>query len=444
MKWNQFLAFIIIISCISVFPIVLITRYTGVILDGDNQYFSVHLKGQNLLNSVDRINRDIIPPFTYLQHTPMTKDLVVYSAYFDDRSRKGYNNITVFLISANRSIFNASLITGCGVGTTKARNFSVRYVQEDILMHNWLGINKFPYEQLIVECYDLALTTERRPFVMYKTHRHSSITLVVESDKPVMIPAPRKMPSGKHNFSIVVCTKAHNRKVSWLPEFLRYQKTLGVDHVHLTVLDTFIKDGGFHDYILEDHFSRTALHNGFLNFTVWKEWYDDSEIYVHGTILQYLDCIYRYRGTYDYVSLMDSDDFFTPRMPGKSSIKDYISEYCFKKSAGSCAFRWLYYYPEVCGMKGKVEEDGNVTAQLVPHTGVDVEKHLKSIHSTAALVDTSFHDATCDGCLLQGSNVVFVPPEIAYVAHNRMYNTKKEYLKVCRNMDDKPLTNPII
>ena len=95
-----------------------------------------------------------------------------------------------------------------------------------------------------------------------------------------------------------------------------------MDHVHLTILDEFIKDGGFHDYLSNDSFFLKHVKDNYISVQVWKEWYADKEWYVHATILMYLDCLYRYRGTYDFVSLMDTDDFFTVRVP----IQRYYQE----------------------------------------------------------------------------------------------------------------------
>ena len=49
-------------------------------------------------------------------------------------------------------------------------------------------------------------------------------------------------------------------------------------------------------------------------------------------------------------------------------------------------------------------EDGNVTAALVPHKPFTAA-HLKSIHLSAAVVDSSFHTAVCDICLLKGYKI---------------------------------------
>ena len=373
---------------------------------------------------------NINKPFSYLPSTPLSKDVIIYGAYFDERARNGHSNVTVFLISVNRTIFDRKWITQCGVGSATSNNFEIRFVQETHLMHNWLGNRKFPFEQVALDCYDLPVVNGSRAFVAYQSGKNViTDEFVSESLTPLMIPAPRIQPSGEHNLSVLTCTKAHNRGVSWLPEFIRYQKTLGVDHVHLAIIDTFIQDGGFRDYLLSDEFTRTAIQEGYLSITVWHEWYDDNEFYVHGTIFQFLDCMYRFRGTYDYVFPLDSDDFFNPSIPGKTKLKEYITDYCSTEPFISCAFKWLIYYPGVCGMLEKVGEDGNVTKYLKPHNAKEQLK-FKSLHSMKAIVDFSFHDATCKRCLLPGYSVRRIEPEIAYAAHNRLYMDKNR-AKVC-------------
>ena len=245
---------------------------------------------------------------------PMSKDLIVFSAHFEDRPRGNHSNITVILIGASKRVFELKMITGCGVGNINVSQFHVRYVYEDHLMHQWLGKNKYTYEQLVVECYDLPVTPGDKAFVIYKASPIKE--LAIQTVKPVVIPEPRIIPEGCYNFSVVVCTKAHTRGVTWLPEFLKYQKALGVDHVHLTILDEFTKDGGLHYYLSNDSFFFKHVKENYITVQVWKEWYADKEWYVHATILMYLDCLYRYRGTYDFVSFMDTDDFFTVRIPG--------------------------------------------------------------------------------------------------------------------------------
>ena len=355
---------------------------------------------------------------------PVSKSLVLFDAFFDSRGRNSHENITMIFLVASKVMFEQKKVTGCGVGDTVANAFNLRYVQEDHLMHGWLGKNKFKYEQLALECYDVPVTPGERAFVIFNAGQNE--TAVIHTANPVVFPAPRVTPSGPHNFSVLVCTKVHNKGVSWFPEFLRYQKTLGVDHIHLQVLDKFITDEGFQDSVAKDSFFVKLHKEKFMSLQLWNEWYNDEDWYVHGTILMYLDCLYRFRGTYDFITLMDTDDFFTVRAPGMT-YKDMIAKYCMGATTGSCSFKWLWYFPGICGMAGKVAKDGNVTAAIKFHQPEDTQGNLKSIHRSTAVLDSSFHDARCDTCLLEGYKVVHVPPHIAYAAHQRLYwgNEKK-------------------
>ena len=229
-------------------------------------------------------------------------------------------------------------------------------------------------------------------------------------------------PSGEYNFTTVTCTKIHDRRVPFFHEFVQYQKTLGVDHVHVSILDLFIKDKGFQDLVINDTFLWKEYMNGYLSFSVWKEWYAEGkkrygEVSYHSEILRKLDCIYRFLGTYDFAMPLDTDDFLVPRIPGKTKLKDYILQYCYSKPAGSCRFKWIWHYPQ-CGINGKVV-DGNVTKHLKTKIYNPYEVNFKSVHSTRVILDASFHDAKCPKCLRPGYHLEHIPTSIAYVAHNR-------------------------
>ena len=53
-------------------------------------------------------------------------------------------------------------------------------------------------------------------------------------------PAPKVSPSGGDNFTVVVCSKVHDKQAPWFREFIQYQKTLGVDHIDFSVLESYI------------------------------------------------------------------------------------------------------------------------------------------------------------------------------------------------------------
>ena len=362
---------------------------------------------------------------------PISKDMVVRSAHYEDRERNGHKNMYLFMITANRTIIDSKWIVGCGVNDIVTSNFSVNFTAEDFKMKKFLLSDKpFPYEEILVECYDLPdVKSGSRAFILYKTGKNSSVYLV-ESERPLKKPAPRVKPSGDYNFTVVTCTKIHNNGASWIKEFIRYQQTIGVDHVHVNILDTFIKDGGM-KWLVSNPFVKEALEHGYLSFDMWTEWYRsaselmrineimESEVYLHSEMLRKLDCMYQFRGTYDYVFPLDTDDFFTPCIVGRSNIKHYIQEWFSDDRIGSCMLDWIEYYPESCGMKQGPIVDGNVTSLLISFKHIKRGKNPKSIHKTSALVQSTFHAANCKECLMPGYKVIKVPEHVAYVAHLR-------------------------
>ena len=200
--------------------------------------------------------------------------------------------------------------------------------------------------------------------------------------------------------------------------------------MHINILDTFIKDGGM-KRLVSNPFVKEALEHGYLSYDMWTEWYSSasevrrsineilqSEIHLHSEMLRKLDCMYQFRGTYDYVFPLDTDDFFTPRIVGRSNIKHYIQEWFSDDWIGSCKLDWIDYYPESCGMKEGPILDGNVTSMLKSFKHVK-NRVPKSIHKTSVLVESTFHTADCKECLMPGYKVIKVPEHVSYIAHLR-------------------------
>ncbi len=204
-----------------------------------------------------------INPFKLLNtfHEPFSKDLIVHTAFFDSRPRDGHMNLTVIFITVNRTILDEGWIVGCGVDGKNAPNFTMYSGLENYLMHDWLGKKPFLYENMRVHCYDMPGTNGSEVHVVYKTGP-SSPEIRETSQHPLFFPAPRVTPTGKYNFTTVTCSKIHNRKASFIHEFVQYQKTLGVDHVHFSILDHFITDKGFDDLIVNDFFYGNNIKKG--------------------------------------------------------------------------------------------------------------------------------------------------------------------------------------
>jgi len=373
-----------------------------------------------------------LDPNIPIQVVSLSKDVVIHSSYFDARPRDGHKNVTILIMNVNKTILDSDWILGCGVDNIRAKYFSVYSIFENELMHGWLGTNPVLYENHMILCYDMPSKNGSKVFATYKTSENATVELVTFSRQPLFYPAPRVKPSNGDDFTVVVCSKVHNKKAPWFREFIQYQRAIGVDHIDFSVLDTFIKDDGYDQMVLKDLVVQKAVQEGFINFRVWPETYEkEGEAYFHSENLRKLGCMYRYLGTYDYAMPLDTDDFFVPRT-NQTKLKSYIKKYYYSKPAGSCQFTWVRYFPD-CGMNGKVGPNGNVTDHLENKVVTQVG-NFKSVHSTKAILDASFHDARCPKCLMPGYKMVWVPDSEAYVAHIRFGINKKDRKTICRKI----------
>ena len=336
------------------------------------------------------------------------RDIIVRSAYFDDRSRSGHKHTLVFLIEVRISILKQNLITGCAVGqhvNTNHKQFEVHPLIQTGWVHG--AHPELSHDTVFVNCFDMPVQNGSRGFVLY---RRNARTTCVESERPVMIPAPHPVLPRGQQFTVAVCCAPVYGTPPLLTEWLRYQRTIAFDHVHLIVEDSFTSEGaGF-----ENEELKRAIQEGFVTIDVWKQWLNNREVYYHSQVLAHEDCIYRLRGTYDYIMLLDVDEFFIPRVINKSRIHHYVQK-CCGRSCGSCHFREYMYYPD-CGLKGEVGKDGNITAQLVSFVYREQGAEGKSFHRSSAIVDTG-----CQRGLehIRGYRGVEFPLEMAYVAHVR-------------------------
>ncbi len=359
----------------------------------------------------------------------LSKDLIVHSSYFDSRPRNGHNNVTVLFVNVNRTILDNKWILGCGGNNVRATSYEVYSIFENVLMHYWLGPKPVIYENEMILCYDLPVKNGSSVYAAYKPSANSSFELLSYSRQPLFFPAPKVKPKEGDDFTVVVCSKLYNIHAPWIKEFIQYQRTLGVDHIEFSVLDSFIKDDGYDKRVLNDPVVRDALRDGFINFSVWPETYEkNGEAYNHSENLRKLACIYRYIGTYDYVMPLDTDDFFNPVGPSKK-LKDYIRQYCYTEPAASCRFDWVRFYPDF-GHDGNIGPEGNVTAHLNVKKNT-FQKNFKSVHSTKAIRDASFHDARCPECLAPGYKMISIPQSVAYVAHIRFGSHKTLQRQLC-------------
>lgn len=364
----------------------------------------------------------LCPPLPPLL-VPSPKDLILRSVYFDSRPRNGYSNASVFLLEVKKVILQNNLILGCKVGKYFSTNFKIRNLGESIPIHDLHP--QLTHDFVLLDCYNVPVETSStsvshfsNAFLIYRTEGNQSKLITVQSEHPFMIPAHHQPPSNSgYKFSVAVCVAVLFGQPPSFTEWLRYQKAIGVDHIHIIAEDSFTKGCASND----PYFNQLRNDN-YISMDVWEKKLYSSEVWYHSQSLAYEDCIYRMRGTYDYIFMLDTDDFFIPRVPGQKGLHYYINKWCPR--SGSCEFDWIDYYPD-CGLKGDPGEDGNITSLLVSNA-----RHLshvpKSLHSPESVLDVGIH--VPNKFVDDKWNVGYVSQSMAYVAHIRTGKMPPSYL----------------
>jgi hypothetical protein len=348
----------------------------------------------------------------------LSKDVVVRSVYFDDRPRSGHVNASVFMVEARREIVDQGLIVGCQVGRDVAEFFQVRRLALIEVYVHWKH-NYVNHDLVMVDCFDLPRARNgSRAFIFVKKANRGGHgghkVYSVESERPMFFPAPRI--SRGNDIKLLVCVAtarytSYNRRLtvySMIYHWLKYQRTIGVDHVHFIAHPSFVERG-----TLQNDVIRRDIQDGFLSIEFWEPWLNTTDNYHgHSQMLAYEDCVYKHRGTYDYIMMCDTDDFFMPRVPGQPQFQYYIRNWCHY---GACRFHWIERYPD-CGLDSdNISPDGNITKMLRSGT----ERRLsdnKSLYKSSVVLDVGIHMPMES---ISGYSVIHVPSNVAYFAHVR-------------------------
>ena len=147
--------------------------------------------------------------------------------------------------------------------------------------------------------------------IIYKTTNDMCDYSRVESEKPLIVNTQDgwtvdKVPSkGRH--SVVVCTAVFGHPPRF-NEWLKYQKTLGVDLVHLAAHPSFFKNATSVYPFLQE-----ALDSGFVRIEVYDD-FMGNKVFYYSQLLKYQDCAMQYAGMFEYGIFCDYDDFLNPVM----------------------------------------------------------------------------------------------------------------------------------
>lgn len=356
-------------------------------------------------------------------HFLPSDQIIVRAVYLDPRPRNGFLNTSVFLVEIRKGLLAREAVVACGTASGVSTAFTVRmagnsrwahetepYLTHDVAMIDCFGLPPTPSGSRAFLWYERSVGDDGRKTQLYR----------VESEQRYFVPLPKRT-HNEDDLRIVVCMAVVRDVPSYMKEFLRYYKYLGVDHVYMVGEDSFFRNG----IVETDAFVQKALTEDFISFTLWHQWLSTEEVFYHSQMLAHQDCIYRFQGTFDYAFLVDSDDHFIPLVPERNTLDFYVERYC---RFGSCVFPWVEYFPD-CGQEWEwLGSHGNVTNTLVSRTHNRRVRAGKSIHRLSAILDAGTHKPQL---LLQGYHHVFVPPSIAYVAHIRRNRQPPNGLKSC-------------
>ena len=254
-------------------------------------------------------------------------DLVIRSAFIDLRARDGHTNSTVVFAEVAKEFRRHELMVGCGVGGQEAKEYRVHTLYWDWIDYRY---PKLTHEEVMILCYDVQAHNGSTASIRY--HQSPNSTTVHEMSVAVTLIVNRDGQKG----SVVICTTCYG-KPPWLKEWLRYQKTLGVDLVQLYVEEKFIADSQNME-ITQPH-----IEKGFLKIEYRKTYFNSTQIYYNSQTLNYNDCLYRHQHTHQYATFVDTDDFFVPRLHNRTGLTYYLQK-VMQHCEAAVRFHWHKFF----------------------------------------------------------------------------------------------------
>ena len=321
------------------------------------------------------------------------KDIVVRSAYINTHpSNSRYKNSTVILIEVKKFLLKEKAIQSCRIGDHISKTF------ETVAIGHSSCDKKATHSQVLLYCYNVPAKHMDWAWVSYRKNLFGGeSTYSAKSEHPVML-TPRK--KGSNDVSVLVCAVMLPYYTPYIDQWLQYQMTVGIDHVHMTLESSFLNRGSFDRYVLQDH-----VESGYVSVDFWHHWLNETDICDHSLDLAFLDCALHYRNTFSHVLFIDTRDFFIPRDSNRLQLKEYISQWC---KGTHCQLKWRDLDYSKCVHAG---DDGNVTS-AVHITAYNWREEAVVIHKLSHLVPNK------KGIIkLDSTTAVDVPADAGYMGH---------------------------
>eukprot|EP00731_Ephydatia_muelleri_P037588 Em0514g4a len=309
----------------------------------------------------------------------------------------------VFLAVAEKHIVSKNLVIGVQVGNdTFHSSLDVRELELnayfDIVCPN------LTHKYIVVRCNASFSYSTSHAALLYKTEPNGVILSAVSENRPIVNVMPRR---SNERMTIVSCLAPGHGNPRLLPHWIRYERTIGVSHVHVIADQSFVESGALNTSVV-----KRALETGFLSIAIWPRRFTSWQVFYREQLLAYQDCVHLFQGLYDYVFPHDADDFFVPLIAG-AKLDYYVNTYCTK---GTCSFQWEEITPPYSGLTGMIGRDGNVTDKVAAKHSRKTREANKCIHRLEDTFEVGIHGPAMD---ILCCMTTYVPATAAYVSHIR-------------------------
>ena len=326
-------------------------------------------------------------------------EVIPLRVFLDKRPSNDHDNATIILAQVRKGMYTGNQIIGCGVGDKLASSFEIVLLDAYKTYIHRVSPS-LTHDEVIILCYDLQLTSSKaRPFVTYRNAYNYPVNVETKTD---IITNNRVKASHFKNPTVLVCA-AQIAGTEWLSEeWIQYHKKIGIDFIHL--------------YTAQLNKSLENSHRGFLHIDLWQR----GGIYLESQSLQFMDCLYRYQGLFQYVLVYDTTDYFVPMMSNKFNIKDYIELMFDYVHTGSVLLRRVVYsVDDSCKFKPLLHNMGvhaNISSILGSQEFKELGVLTKAIHKISAAREITPQKAAS---LMPGYTTEMVSPNVGYVVHIR-------------------------
>lgn len=310
-------------------------------------------------------------------------DVIPRTAYYGGRYIGESNqDVVVVLAEVSATVLKENLIRSCL--WNNQRSTGVKIIEDPIM--RWVQVYKQGYTHFfaMVYCFGLrvnSVSTKDVVKIIYRAQKGGGYRSV---DTEHQLRFLNNASHTKQSNSVLVCTTMYGHPVRF-EEWLRYQKTIGVDKVHVGVQLSFVTGMEQYPFLTE------SIANGFVEVEIWKQYLGVDEIFYYSQSLIYQDCVMRYQSSFEYAVMVDYDDFFVPVVSNKRDIHYYTSHF-FEEHIASIRLPWIELPCTVRNYSFLV--DGNVTQTYSEQDFRIKRKEHKSIHRLSAVEIVSIHQAS--------------------------------------------------